>query len=37
VPVSETSTLDSTQKAYETYAEWKKIQRPHTKPYDSKD
>ena len=37
VPVSETSTLDSTQQAYETYAEWKKIQRPYTKPYDSKD
>ncbi len=28
VPVSETSTLDSTQEAYETYAEWKKVQRP---------
>jgi 3D-(3,5/4)-trihydroxycyclohexane-1,2-dione acylhydrolase (decyclizing) len=37
VPVSETSTLDSTQKAYETYAEWKKVQRPYLKPYDSKD
>ncbi len=34
VPVSETSTLDSTQEAYETYAEWKKIQRPYVKPYD---
>ena len=34
VPVSETSTLDSTQKAYETYAEWKQIQRPYTKPYE---
>ncbi len=37
VPVSETSALDSTQEAYETYAEWKKIQRPYVKPYDSKD
>jgi 3D-(3,5/4)-trihydroxycyclohexane-1,2-dione acylhydrolase (decyclizing) len=37
VPVSETSTLDSTKEAYETYAEWKKIQRPYTRPYDSKD
>ncbi len=37
VPVSETSTLDSTQQAYQTYAEWKKVQRPYTKPYDSKD
>ncbi len=27
----------STQQAYETYAEWKKIQRPYVKPYDSKD
>ncbi len=32
VPVSETSTLQSTQAAYETYAAWKKIQRPHLKP-----
>ncbi len=32
VPVSETSTLPSTQKAYATYAEWKKVQRPYTKP-----
>ena len=37
VPVSQTSALDSTQEAYETYAEWKKIQRPYVKPYDSKD
>jgi 3D-(3,5/4)-trihydroxycyclohexane-1,2-dione acylhydrolase (decyclizing) len=34
VPVSETSTLDSTQKAYQTYAEWKKIQRPLLNPYE---
>ena len=27
-PGSEISTLESTQAAYETYAEWKKIQRP---------
>ena len=32
VPVSETSTLESTQAAYQTYADWKKIQRPHLKP-----
>jgi 3D-(3,5/4)-trihydroxycyclohexane-1,2-dione acylhydrolase (decyclizing) len=37
VPVSQTSALDSTQEAYETYAEWKKVQRPYLKPYDSKD
>ena len=37
VPVSQTSALDSTQEAYETYAEWKKIQRPYVTPYDSKD
>ena len=36
VPVSQTSALESTQQAYETYAEWKKIQRPYVKPYDSK-
>ncbi len=35
VPVSETSTLESTQAAYETYAAWKKIQRPYLKPSDS--
>jgi 3D-(3,5/4)-trihydroxycyclohexane-1,2-dione acylhydrolase (decyclizing) len=29
--------LDSTSQAYETYAEWKKVQRPYTKPYDAKD
>jgi 3D-(3,5/4)-trihydroxycyclohexane-1,2-dione acylhydrolase (decyclizing) len=37
VPVSQTSQLDSTQEAYEIYAEWKKVQRPYVKPYDSKD
>lgn len=37
VPVSETSSLQSTQEAYETYAEWKKVQRPYVKPYDSKE
>jgi 3D-(3,5/4)-trihydroxycyclohexane-1,2-dione acylhydrolase (decyclizing) len=38
VPVSQTSQLDSTRQAYETYAEWKKIQRPlfgPVKPYDT--
>ena len=35
VPVSETSTLDSTQTAYQTYSNWKKIQRPHLRPSDS--
>ena len=35
VPVSETSTLESTQAAYETYADWKKIQRPYLRPSDS--
>ncbi|KAA0093253.1 3D-(3,5/4)-trihydroxycyclohexane-1,2-dione acylhydrolase (decyclizing) [Mycolicibacterium sp. P1-18] len=35
VPVSETSTLDSTQSAYRTYADWKKIQRPFVRPSDS--
>jgi 3D-(3,5/4)-trihydroxycyclohexane-1,2-dione acylhydrolase (decyclizing) len=34
VPVSETSTLESTQAAYQTYADWKKIQRPYLKPSD---
>jgi 3D-(3,5/4)-trihydroxycyclohexane-1,2-dione acylhydrolase (decyclizing) len=34
VPVSETSTLESTQDAYRTYADWKKIQRPYLKPSD---
>jgi 3D-(3,5/4)-trihydroxycyclohexane-1,2-dione acylhydrolase (decyclizing) len=32
VPVSETSTLESTQSAYQTYADWKKIQRPLIRP-----
>ena len=32
VPVSSTSTLESTQNAYETYAQWKKIQRPFLRP-----
>jgi len=35
VPVSETSTLESTQAAYATYADWKKIQRPFVRPSDS--
>jgi 3D-(3,5/4)-trihydroxycyclohexane-1,2-dione acylhydrolase (decyclizing) len=34
VPVSETSTLESTQSAYQRYAEWKKIQRPLIRPSD---
>ncbi|MCT7660469.1 3D-(3,5/4)-trihydroxycyclohexane-1,2-dione acylhydrolase (decyclizing) [Mycobacterium deserti] len=34
VPVSEVSTLSSTREAYETYAEWKKIQRPLINPSD---
>jgi 3D-(3,5/4)-trihydroxycyclohexane-1,2-dione acylhydrolase (decyclizing) len=32
VPVSETSTLESTQAAYQTYSDWKKIQRPFVRP-----
>jgi 3D-(3,5/4)-trihydroxycyclohexane-1,2-dione acylhydrolase (decyclizing) len=32
VPVSEESTLSSTQTAYQTYAAWKKIQRPLIRP-----
>ena len=35
VPVSETSTLESTKNAYQTYADWKKIQRPFVRPSDS--
>ncbi|MGH3641878.1 MAG: 3D-(3,5/4)-trihydroxycyclohexane-1,2-dione acylhydrolase (decyclizing) [Mycobacterium sp.] len=35
VPVSETSTLESTRAAYQTYADWKKIQRPLIRPADS--
>jgi 3D-(3,5/4)-trihydroxycyclohexane-1,2-dione acylhydrolase (decyclizing) len=34
VPVSETSTLESTQQAYERYADWKKVQRPLVNPSD---
>jgi 3D-(3,5/4)-trihydroxycyclohexane-1,2-dione acylhydrolase (decyclizing) len=34
VPVSETSTLESTQSAYQRYADWKKIQRPLIRPSD---
>ena len=34
VPVSQVSALDSTRTAYQTYAEWKKIQRPYLKPSD---
>ncbi|MEW5810169.1 MAG: 3D-(3,5/4)-trihydroxycyclohexane-1,2-dione acylhydrolase (decyclizing) [Actinomycetota bacterium] len=32
VPVSEVSTLASTQQAYERYADWKKVQRPLLRP-----
>jgi 3D-(3,5/4)-trihydroxycyclohexane-1,2-dione acylhydrolase (decyclizing) len=32
VPVSQVSSLESTQAAYETYAEWKKVQRPYVRP-----
>jgi 3D-(3,5/4)-trihydroxycyclohexane-1,2-dione acylhydrolase (decyclizing) len=32
VPVSQVSALDSTRDAYETYAEWKKVQRPFVRP-----
>lgn len=34
VPVSETSTLESTQQAYQRYADWKKVQRPLVNPSD---
>jgi 3D-(3,5/4)-trihydroxycyclohexane-1,2-dione acylhydrolase (decyclizing) len=34
VPVSEVSTLASTQKAYQKYAEWKKVQRHLINPSD---
>ena len=34
VPVSEVSTLESTQQAYERYADWKKVQRPLINPSD---
>ncbi|MHA0288153.1 3D-(3,5/4)-trihydroxycyclohexane-1,2-dione acylhydrolase (decyclizing) [Mycobacterium sp. C3-094] len=32
VPVSEVSSLESTQQAYQRYAEWKKVQRPLITP-----
>jgi 3D-(3,5/4)-trihydroxycyclohexane-1,2-dione acylhydrolase (decyclizing) len=32
VPVSQVSTLESTQTAYETYTQWKKVQRPLIRP-----
>jgi 3D-(3,5/4)-trihydroxycyclohexane-1,2-dione acylhydrolase (decyclizing) len=32
VPVSETATLESTRSAYQTYADWKKIQRAYLNP-----
>ncbi|GAB3216446.1 3D-(3,5/4)-trihydroxycyclohexane-1,2-dione acylhydrolase (decyclizing) [Mycolicibacterium hippocampi] len=34
VPVSEVSTLSSTQSAYQRYADWKKVQRPLINPSD---
>ncbi|MFV8163461.1 3D-(3,5/4)-trihydroxycyclohexane-1,2-dione acylhydrolase (decyclizing) [Mycobacterium sp. 134] len=34
VPVSEVSTLESTQSAYARYADWKKVQRPLVNPSD---
>jgi 3D-(3,5/4)-trihydroxycyclohexane-1,2-dione acylhydrolase (decyclizing) len=34
VPVSEASTLESTQTAYQRYADWKKVQRPLINPSD---
>lgn len=34
VPVSEVSTLESTQAAYQRYSDWKKIQRPLINPSD---
>ena len=33
-PFREVSTLESTQQAYETYAEWKQVQRPFLRPTD---
>jgi 3D-(3,5/4)-trihydroxycyclohexane-1,2-dione acylhydrolase (decyclizing) len=36
VPVSQVSALESTRQAYETYAEWKKIQRPLVRPSDDR-
>ncbi|MBI3223884.1 MAG: 3D-(3,5/4)-trihydroxycyclohexane-1,2-dione acylhydrolase (decyclizing) [Mycolicibacterium cosmeticum] len=35
VPVSQESTLESTQEAYQRYAEWKRVQRPLIKPFDN--
>jgi 3D-(3,5/4)-trihydroxycyclohexane-1,2-dione acylhydrolase (decyclizing) len=35
VPVSEVSSLESTQTAYRRYADWKKVQRPLINPSDS--
>ncbi|KMO83868.1 3D-(3,5/4)-trihydroxycyclohexane-1,2-dione acylhydrolase (decyclizing) [Mycolicibacterium chlorophenolicum] len=32
VPVSEVSSLESTQQAYQRYADWKKVQRPLIRP-----
>jgi 3D-(3,5/4)-trihydroxycyclohexane-1,2-dione acylhydrolase (decyclizing) len=32
VPVGQVSSLESTQAAYQTYAEWKKVQRPYVRP-----
>nr|WP_253662806.1 3D-(3,5/4)-trihydroxycyclohexane-1,2-dione acylhydrolase (decyclizing) [Williamsia maris] len=37
VPVSETSTLDSTQQAYATYQQWKAVQRPYLRPATAPD
>ena len=37
VPVSETSTLDSTQQAYDVYRQWKAIQRPYLAPTSGLD
>jgi 3D-(3,5/4)-trihydroxycyclohexane-1,2-dione acylhydrolase (decyclizing) len=34
VPVSQVSALESTRTAHQSYAEWKKIQRPYLKPSD---
>ncbi|MGV0745654.1 3D-(3,5/4)-trihydroxycyclohexane-1,2-dione acylhydrolase (decyclizing) [Mycolicibacterium sp. XJ870] len=34
VPVSQVSTLASTQQAYQRYADWKKVQRPLVNPSD---
>ncbi|WNG90373.1 3D-(3,5/4)-trihydroxycyclohexane-1,2-dione acylhydrolase (decyclizing) [Mycobacterium sp. ITM-2016-00317] len=34
VPVSEVSTLESTQQAHQRYADWKKVQRPLVNPSD---